>query len=136
MHIRELVKRTWQDAGLYKTRNQKLQTFLKYFDEHPELCWDDLIQEFRTHHYDLFDDLIPPLLKVNDKLLRLTLIRKADLKRSQELNLLNQFVKQASPLNDELELAAIAQRQHKTLVDELRKRSDLPREVYRVLNLG
>ena len=133
MHIRDLVKRIWTKKGLYASRNDKVRDFLKYFDDNPELCWDELIKVFREQYYDLFPQLIPPLADTEDKLLRITLIRKADLKKRQELNLVKKSIKKAKPEADEPELLNIAKLGHKGLTTELRKLRNLTPELRRTL---
>lgn len=133
MHIRDLAKQKWREAGLYDSRKAKVRAFLKHVDDHPDKCWDEWVQEFRDHYYDLFKDLIPPLLYTDDKLLRLTLIRKADLRKRRELNLLKKFVREADPVKDEPELSVIAKLSHKGLTAELAKRTDLTSKVRRAI---
>lgn len=120
MHIRDLVKQRWADEGFYASRNTKIQAFLKYIEDNPLECWDKYIKEFREHYYDLFDELIPPLMKTRDKLLRMILIRNVDLTKPKELKLLKDFTKKANPRDDEPELLAIAKLEHKGLTAELR----------------
>jgi hypothetical protein len=133
MHIYELVKQTWREAGLYSSRKVKVRSFLKYFDAHPNKGWDDYIEVFRKDYYDVFNDLIPPLLKSDDKLLRLTLIRKANLKNRKELNVLKKLLRECNPIQDKLELIEIAELQHRGLMAEFGKRKDLPSEVRRLV---
>ncbi len=133
MHIRELVKQKWREAGLYTSRKAKIRAFLKYFDQNPTECWDTYIQALRDNYYAVFNDLILPLLDTDDKLLRLTIIRKADLRRRKELNLLRKLARECDPVPDKLELLAIAKLEHKGLSAELRKRQKLPSEVCKVL---
>ena len=135
MHIRELVKQKWQESGLYESQNEKVQAFLKYFDEHSELCWSEVLREFRERYYEGFNDLVPPLLDIDDKLLRLMIVRKADLNQGQEVELLSELVRKADPLKNEPELSAIARRRHTRLTAELQKRQDLTEELRRVVNL-
>lgn len=133
MHIRDLAKQRWREAGLYDSKKAKLRAFLKYVDHHPEQCLDEYEKEFRENYYDLFDDLIPPLFDTDDKLLRILLINRIDVKKRKERNLLKEFVKTANAIEDERELIAIAKRQHKGLAEELLKRREISNKVRRAV---
>ncbi len=133
MHIRDLVKQRWAEEGLYASKKAKIKAFLKYVDDNPLECWDEYVKQFRDHYYDLFDELVPPLMKTHDKLLRMILIRNAHLSKPKELKLLKQFVKESDPKKDETELLAIAKMGHKGLTAELRKCKELTSEVRKIL---
>lgn len=135
MHIRDLVKQMWSDEGLYSSPKVKVRSFLKHFDTNPNKCWDDYIEAFRKDYYEVFNDLVHPLLNTDDKLLLLTLIRKANLKNRKELNLLKKFAKECDHIKDKLELIEIAKLKHKGINTELRKRKVLPSEVRRLVEL-
>ena len=135
MHIYEIVKHKWREAGLYKSPKVKVRSFLKYFDTNPNKCWDDYIETFRKDYYEVFNDLVHPLLKTDDKLLLLTLIRKANLKNRNELNLLKKFARECDHIKDKLELIEIAKLKHKGINSELRKRKILPSEARRLVEL-
>ena len=87
--------------------------------------WERGLQEFREKHYGLFDQIVPPLLQSEDKLLRLLLIRHADVSKRRELNLLKRLAQTADPIRDEPELLAILALGHKSLDREIRDRADL-----------
>ena len=87
--------------------------------------WEHGLQEFRERYYDAFDHVVPPLLQSDDKLLRLMLIRHADLSKRRELNLLKRFAETADPIRDEPELLAIASLGHKSLDRAIRARGGL-----------
>jgi hypothetical protein len=65
------------------------------------------------------------LLESEDKLLRITVIRHADLTKRRELNLLKQFAQSADPIRDEAELLAVLALGHKSLSRAIRERADL-----------
>jgi hypothetical protein len=101
-----------------------MRSFLAAIDS--ESDWELGLQEFHEKHYSLFDQLEPPLLQSEDKLLRLTLIRHADVSRRRELNLLKRLAQTADPIRNEPELLAIQSVGHKSLDREIRERADLP----------
>lgn len=125
MHIRELMRQRWAEEGLYASKKSKLRAFLAYIDEHPEHSCEQYIQTFREQYYDLLGEIVPPLLATNDKLLRLMLIRNADVTRPKELKLLKEVAQTADPTADEPELLALARLGHKSVSAILNKRADL-----------
>jgi hypothetical protein len=119
------MRKLWREAGLYASRKAGVQAFLAHLDEQPNLSWEEGVQEFRAHHYEVFSDVVPPLMASNDKLLRLALIRSADPAQRKELNLLKKFIQESDPMQDEPELSAILELGHDGLTDEIRQRNDL-----------
>ena len=134
MHIGDLLRRTWEERGLYASRRARLRTFLTDQEEHPERPLEDILTDIRTSHNDLFGLLVPPLLETDDKLLRITIIRNADLNSPKELRLLKEFVRRADPMQDEPELLAIAALGHAGLTNQLRKGGPLPLEVHQAIS--
>ena len=119
------MRKIWRNAGLYDSRKAGVRQFLAFVDAQPKLDWEQGLEGFRQEHYAVLNEVVPPLLKSNDKLLRILLIRHADLKNRRELNLLKQLARDADPVRDQPELLAIAKRGHKGLSNEIRKRADL-----------
>src|SRR5262249_40999531 len=122
MYLRDLVKAQWTQAGLYARKDAHLQSFLQHIDNTLMECWDDYVALFRRDSYDLFDSLIPPLIHSDDKLLRLALIRYADVRQPKELTALRTFIRQADPVNDRPELISILNRAGSTVKNDFLKR--------------
>ena len=116
------MRKIWRKAGLYQSQSPTMQSFLAFDSESD---WERGLQEFRDKHYGLFDQIVPPLLQSEDKLLRLLLIRHADVSKRRELNLLKRLAQTADPIRDEPELLAILALGHKSLDREIRDRADL-----------
>lgn len=133
MYIRELVIEVWQKSGLYRSRKAKVKDFLKYMDKFPEHCWDECEATFREKYYDIFNDIVAPLLKTDDKLLRLNLIRRLQVKKRRELNLLKTFVQAADSQKDEAELVEVAKLGHKGIVEEIRNHPKLTGKVQQLV---
>ena len=74
-----------------------------------------------------------PLFETQDKLLRVTVIRNADVNSPKDLRLLKAFIRGAHPTEDEPELLAMAHLGHRGLTAELRKREPLPASVHKAL---
>lgn len=104
MLLRDLVRQTWADKGVYAVTDARLQEFLTYVDEHELDCWEELVAEFRKSYYDLFELVVPPLMAVDDTPLRLALIHSLDVRRRQESSLLRTFVGSADPEKHAVEL--------------------------------
>jgi hypothetical protein len=117
------MRKIWRKEGLYQSQSPTMQSFLAAIDS--ESDWERGLQEFREKHYGLFDQIVPPLLQSEDKLLRLLLIRHADVSKRRELNLLKRLAQTADPMRDEPELLAILSLGHKSLDREIRARADL-----------
>ncbi|MGC4072999.1 MAG: hypothetical protein QM760_10845 [Nibricoccus sp.] len=125
MYLRDLVKNLWAQAGLYERKDARLQSFLQSVDNFPLECWDDFSSRFRKDYYDLFDQLIPPLATSQDQLLRVLLIRMAELDQPKELALAVDFVRRADPVGNRPELNALLNRKHPKIQKEMRQRSVL-----------
>jgi hypothetical protein len=119
------VRKIWRKAGLDGSKSRTVRDFLDFVGSEPPPGWEHGLREFRDKHYDVFDQVVPPLLQSEDKLLRIALIRHADLSKRRELNLLKRFAHTADPIRDEPELLAIVSLRHKSLDREIRERADL-----------
>jgi hypothetical protein len=125
MHLRDLVKQRWAEAGLYARKDARLQSFLKHVDNTPLECWDDYAAIFRRDYYDLLDQLLPPLVTADDKLLRVTLIRQADFTQPKEHEAALAFIRTADPVADRPELTALFTRGTDVLKKAFLKRPEL-----------
>ena len=125
MHIRDLVKQRWADAGLYARKNARLQSFLKHVEDTPSDCWDEYAAVLRRDYADLYDLLIPPLMTTDDKLLRVMLLRQVDVSQPKELAIVRDFVARADPVADRPELNVLIARDDAVLRKELRARPEL-----------
>jgi hypothetical protein len=119
------MRKIWRKAGLYQSHAPSMRSFLAFIDSEPTPDWEQGLQEFREKHYRLFDQVVPPLLQSDDKLVRVAVVRHADLSKRRELNLLKRFAQNADPIHDEPELLAIVSLGHESLAREIRARGDL-----------
>jgi hypothetical protein len=124
-HVCAAMRKIWRRAGLYESKTRAIRDFLDFVGSEPPPDWEQGLQKFRKKHYDVFDQVVPPLLQSDDKLLRIMLIRHADLSKRRELNLLKRFARTADPIHDEPELLAMASLGHKSLDRAIRERGDL-----------
>jgi hypothetical protein len=129
VHQKDLARQAWADAGLYRRTDPKLQAFLKHFEESSLECWPELVDEARTRYSEYVELLVMPLWNTGDKLLRLNLVRQADLKKTQEADLLAKLVQRARPTTEVHELRAIAESRDKKLLKLISRKRDLPPEL-------
>jgi len=122
---RSVAKRQWAAAKLYETPDARLKAFLYHVDSYTTECWDDVVALLRKDYYDLFDQIVPPLVASSDKALRVQLFLHIDPKQPKELDLLRQFIRQADPVKDQPELKAIAGLNHPALQKEIAGRPEI-----------
>ena len=125
VHVCAVIRKIWRRAGLHQSKAPTIRSFLDFIASEPTPDSERGLREFREKHYDGFDRIVLPLLQSEDKLVRITLIRHADLSRRRELNLLKRFVETADPIHDEPELLAVLSLRHKSLDRAIRQRADL-----------
>lgn len=126
MHQRDAVKAAWAAAGLYRSKDAKLREFLKYVDGLSKECWPEAVKKARSDYSAYIPQLVEPLWQTGDKLLRVNLIRYADLSRKDERELLGRLSRNLKAQEDGPELSAIVYGGTKPLLAEILKRKDLP----------
>ncbi|HET7461557.1 MAG TPA: hypothetical protein VFJ82_09910 [Longimicrobium sp.] len=88
MSQRQLVWRALAEAGVLDSPDPKVQAWLKMVRERSDLCWGDMVEEFRTKYYDVYEKVVPALEKSDDAFIRNMLIKHADPDRPKERQLL------------------------------------------------
>ena len=126
MHQKDLARQAWRDAGLYRSRDQKLRAFLEYFDESPPDCWADVVETVRSAYPDLKAKLATPLWNTGDKMLRLNILRHGDPERPDELELLKKLTTKLDPAGDAPEIHTIARSDSPELLRRLARKRGLP----------
>src|SRR6266568_3279409 len=119
MYQKDLAKRAWTDAGLYRSDDPKLLEFLSKLDTSPVDCWSDLVAEGRLRLPEYKAQLVEPLWASGDKLLRLNLLRWAEPDRPDELQVLQRWMEAADPVRDERELLGMARLDSAPLLEQL-----------------
>jgi hypothetical protein len=128
MYQKDLVKKAWADAGLYRSRDPKLRRFLDKVDKCTGDCWPELAEEARERYAEYIDTLVEPLWKTGDKLVRLNLIRLADIENERDRHTVEEFVSKARP-TEVHELQAIARVADLPLLEKVAKKRNLPTEL-------
>ena len=125
MHQRAAAKAAWTAAGLYRSHDPKLRDFLKRVETEPGDCWPALADRLRAHAPELLAQLVEPLWKSGDKLLRINVIRFLDPARKDEHDLLDKLARKLDARDDAAELAAIARSSTTAALEHLAKRKDV-----------
>jgi hypothetical protein len=135
MHTRDYVKAVFANEGLYCVKNAKMKEFLDSIDKQKADCWPEFIKQFREQYYDLFDDVIPPLLYGKDRLVRSIIIRAIDTEQKKEMNIAKEFVRKADGVTHEKDLLALTSKKNKTLNKEILKKPHLTKLVLSQITL-
>lgn len=129
-----LILRKWEEAGLKQSPKKKVRDFIKFVEKNPKLGWDACVKEFYKKYDDVFNDLIPPLLSINDNLIIFNLLRFMEpRKRRKELNLLKHFAKTADTQKLQPALEAVAKLKIPSVNKVLQARNDLPHRLRAIL---
>ncbi len=126
MHQRDAARAVWYAAGLAKTRDAKLRCFLQAFDSLPNDCWPQVVALIRNEYPEYIEQLAAPLWKSGDVLMRVNLIRYADLSRKNEAKLIARWTAGLDVEHHRYELAAVVQHGKAELLDMVLKRKKLP----------
>jgi hypothetical protein len=126
MHQKDLARQAWREAGLYRSRDEKVRAFLDGFDQSPSDCWADVVEAVRTDYPDLKAKLATPLWNTGDKLLRLNILRHTDPERPDELELLKKLTRKLDPVGDAPEIHTVARLDSPELLRRLARTRGLP----------
>lgn len=126
MHQRDAARAAWAAAGLTKTRDAKLQRFMRDFDALPNDCWPQVLALVRKDYPEYLEQLAAPLWKSGDTLLRVNLVRHADLSRKDEAALVGRWAAGLDAQRHRYELAAVVEHGSAEHLDKVLKRKKLP----------
>jgi hypothetical protein len=124
MYQKDLIRRAWEEAGLYRSRDAKLQRFLARLDD-PGECWSELVEAATTEYSAYLPTLARPLWETGDSLVRLNLIRAADLEDPPQRAIVEDWIRRAGS-GDAQELHAIARIGDLPLVELVARKRSLP----------
>lgn len=136
MNQRELIQAAWQRRKKNRTPSAHLQKAGEFFDlvdSNPDICWDELVNEFRNNYYDAFDEIVPTLLDTDDPLIVYNCIRFGDLSNPQEAEAAKRLIQNVDPDKHEVSMLALAG--DKELQPTLKKVGQLPTSVKTALGL-
>jgi len=130
MNQREEILRSWNrySAAAYRSPQfLKAQAFFNMVNERTDMCWEDLVAEFRRNYYDAFDVIVGVMMDTKDPLIMHNYVRFADLSNPKEASAAKTFIRNCDPDKHQvslLELAALPD-----MRAELQKKPLLPESV-------
>jgi len=119
MTLQDLVKKAWQDAGLYVSPSPALKSFLDYFDAASPGCWSEVAAEVRSRCPAEKERLLMPIWGLGERLMRLQLLEALDVSRADEVDLLHKLAKGCDPVKDAFLLQTIAHKDHPDLIESV-----------------
>jgi len=132
MNQRELILAAWQKHKATRAPSKKMQMaeeFFGYVEDHPEFCWIQLSEEFRSKYYDAFDEIIPVLMETDDPFIVHNLVRFADLDQAKEVDAAKELATNVDPGRHEVTMARLAGTKNETIRGAVKKRAKLPDSV-------
>lgn len=132
MNQRELILAAWQEhkAKSAPSKHVKLaDEFFEYVADHPEFCWIQLSEEFRSKYYDAFDEIIPMLMETDDPFIIHNLVRFADLDQPKEVDAAEEIATNVDPGRHEVTMARLAGTKNDKIRGAVKNRTKLPDSV-------
>lgn len=136
MNQRQEIAQAWDHysaTAFHSSQFARARQFFHLIEERPEMCWDDLVEEFRKNYYDAFDVIIPVLLSTDDPLIVHNIVQFADLSNPKEADTIKGVIRSSDPQKHQVTLQELAG--VKSLRPELMKKPKLPENVRHALGL-
>lgn len=92
-----------------------------------EICWDDLVVEFRQHYKDAIDEIVAILMETDDPLIIFHTLRVLDPKDPVEAKAINDIVRDLDPVKHEVGMLGLLGEPN--LRAAFKKKKDLPDSV-------
>jgi hypothetical protein len=115
---------------------RRAQAFVDLIEQNPDMCWDDLAEEFRSKYYDAFDEIVPALTGLDDPLVTYNCVRLADANNVKEVQALKQVAESADSYKHQVSLRAMAKTRSAELLPVIKGKADLPNSLRVTLGLG
>lgn len=112
MNQRETIIKAWlsyKAAHPYSPHLAKAQAFFDYINARPDICWDDLVTDFRRDYYDAFDEVVGTLIETNDPLIIFNASQFADFNNPKEIEAARHAIQQLDADKHQASLIALAQ---------------------------
>jgi hypothetical protein len=125
------------DAGREPRRaasREKVEAFSRVLEEREDICWEDLVPEFRANFYDAYDEMVAALFSTDDPFIIYNVVRFADLSQPREVAALARFVRECDAERYQVILYALARTKNPDLLRALQERGDLPAPVRAAIN--
>ncbi|HTP07203.1 MAG TPA: hypothetical protein VMP08_03075 [Anaerolineae bacterium] len=117
-------------------RKQRAQAFVDLIEQNPDMCWDDLAEEFRNNYYDAFDEIVPALTGLDDPLITYNCVRLADANNIKEVLALKQVAESVDSYKHQVSLRAMAKTRSADLLPVIKGKADLPNSLRVSLGLS
>ena len=115
---------------------RRAQAFVDLIEQNPDMCWDDLAQEFRDNYYDAFDEIVPALTSLDDPLVTYNCVRLANTNNVKEVEALKQVAESVDSYKHQVSLRAMAKTRSDDLLPVIKAKADLPNSLRVSLGLG
>jgi hypothetical protein len=127
MNQRQIILQAWQRRKKNRTPSAQLRKADAFFDfvsQQTDLCWPELVAEFRSNYYDAFDEIVPTLLDTDDPIIIYNSLQVADLANSREADVANKIIRDCDADKHAVTLQALAK--YPALHPTMRQKSKLP----------
>ena len=112
------------------------QAFVDLIEQNPDMCWDDLAEEFRNNYYDAFDEIVPAITSLDDPLVTYNCVRLANTGNAKEVATLKQMAEKVDSYKHQVTLRAMAQTRSEELLPVIKGKADLPNSLRVSLGLS
>ena len=121
--VLERVRSKRGDSPQFQRAAEFIQTALA----RPEICWDDLVVEFRQHYKDSIDEIVAILMETDDPLIIFHTLRVLDPKDPVEAKAINDIVRDLDPVKHEVGMLGLLGEPN--LRAAFKRKKDLPDSV-------
>lgn len=115
------------------TSHEQVEAFRHVLEERKDICWSDLVPQFRENYYEAYDEIASALFATDDPLIVYNTIRYADFSKPQEVAAHARFISECDAEKHQVSLRALARTKVPKLIKALNAREDLPESVKDVL---
>jgi hypothetical protein len=122
-----------RDSPRSATSQDKAQAFFQFMRERKNICWEELVPEFRANYYEAYDELVSVLFATDDVFIVYNVILFADFNQPQEIKAHVRFIQECDPLKHQVNLRTLAQKKIPELSEALRNKEGLPDSVREAL---
>ncbi|HEV2708091.1 MAG TPA: hypothetical protein VGV59_19400 [Pyrinomonadaceae bacterium] len=112
---------------------EKAEAFRRVLEEQRDICWQDLVPQFRENYYEAYNEVATALFSTDDPLIVYNTIRYADFNNPQEVAAHERFIAECDAEKHQVPLRALARTKVPALLKALNAREDLPESVKDVL---
>lgn len=131
--VGEVLERVRAERG-NTPQFQKAMELVQTALGHTEVCWDDLVVDYRRNYKDVTDDLVAILIATDDPLIIFHMLRVLDPNDPVEAEAINDIVEGLDPVKHEVGMLGLLG--EPTLRAAIKKKRNLPESVRAELGLS